>query len=229
MSNHIHTLILSGALAVTAVGAERITTASGPAPALPVAHVIAAARPSLPHIDARGAAIGTAVKHRVRDSAPAAKRAVRRTRTPLSVAHVAPTPVTWPGPTTWSELNRAITRIPGTGAERARWIVSERYGHWGTADWYDDTIYISPRVAKAMLYAVAVHEWSHLLSVRPYPDVATATAAMNNVFGGSGLTGAERAADCMAILQGARWTHYTSCPSQAWRSAAALLLDGRAA
>jgi hypothetical protein len=131
------------------------------------------------------------------------------------------------GPTGWAALDSAIARIPGYRPGTARWVVSSRYGHWGTADWYHDTLYISPSVPSGYLYDVAVHEWSHELSVLDYgADVSAAVSAMNRYFGGSGLVGAERAADCMAILQGATWTHYTSCSSSRWRSGAAALLHG---
>ena len=131
-------------------------------------------------------------------------------------------------PTSWPALNKAIARIPTYHRGAAHWTVSGRYGHWGTADWYHDTLYISPVVPKAFLYDVAVHEWSHELSVLDYHgDVARAVHAMNRYFGGGGLIGAERAADCMARLQGADWTHYTSCTSHRWRVGAARLLHGR--
>jgi hypothetical protein len=131
------------------------------------------------------------------------------------------------GPTSWAALNTAIARIPTYPAGTSRWIVSGRYGHWGTTDWYHDTLYISPTVPVDRLYDVAVHEWSHELSVLDYHgDVGAAVKAMARYFGGSGLTGAERAADCMARLQGAGWTHYTSCTDRRWRSGAAKLLRG---
>jgi hypothetical protein len=131
------------------------------------------------------------------------------------------------GPTGWSALNAAIARIPTYRSGAARWVVSNKYDFWGTADWYHDVLYVAPGVPVAKLYDVAVHEWSHELSVLDYAgDVAGATRAMNRAFGGHGLTGAERAADCMAILQGARWTHYTTCTNGAWRAAAAKLVAG---
>lgn len=131
------------------------------------------------------------------------------------------------GPTSWSALNEAIARIPTYRAGAARWVISSRYGHWGTADWYDDVMYISPSVPTGYLYDVAVHEWSHELSVLDYGgDVDAAVRAMDAYFGGSGLSGAEDAADCMAILQGATWTHYTSCDNSHWRAGAARLLRG---
>ena len=131
------------------------------------------------------------------------------------------------GPTGWRALDLAIARIPTYRAGAAVWLVSDRYGHWGTADWYHATLYVSPSVPTDRVYDVAVHEWSHELSVLDYGgDVDAAVAAMNSAFSGSGLVGAERAADCMALLQGATWTHYTSCEDGAWRRAAAKLLAG---
>jgi hypothetical protein len=120
-----------------------------------------------------------------------------------------------------------VARIPGYEQGAATWVVSDRYGSWGTADWYRGVIYISPRVPVERLYDVSVHEWSHLLSVRTYGgDVDAATAAMNGYFGGSGLVGAERAADCMALVMGAHWTHYTSCTDSGWRAGASRLMKG---
>jgi hypothetical protein len=131
------------------------------------------------------------------------------------------------GPTGWSALNAAIAKIPTYRPGAARWLVSTKYSQWGTADWYDDVLYVSPNVPTSYLYDVAVHEWSHELSVLDYAgDVNAATNAMNAWFGGSGLVGAERAADCMAILQGATWTHYTTCQNATWRAGAAKLVGG---
>ena len=147
---------------------------------------------------------------------------------PSHAAAAATRPARTTGPTGWAPLDSAIARIPNYRPGTARWVVSSRYGHWGTADWYHDTLYISPTVPTAYLYDVAVHEWSHERSVLDYgADVSAAVSAMNRYFGGSGLVGAERAADCMAILQGATWTHYTSCTSSHWRAGAATLLRGR--
>lgn len=132
------------------------------------------------------------------------------------------------GPTGWRALDLAIARIPTYRPGAAVWLVSTRYGHWGTADWYHATLYVSPLVPTDRVFDVAVHEWSHELSVLDYGgDVDAAVSAMNSAFSGSGLVGAERAADCMALLQGATWTHYTSCDDGAWRRAAVKLLAGR--
>lgn len=133
-------------------------------------------------------------------------------------AAVAPT-------TPQQRLARAVTRIPGYQPGEARWVVTGRFGNWGVADLEHATIYISPDVPARRLYDVAAHEWSHVLSVKAYHgDVDRAVAAMNSTFGGTGLTGVERAADCMARLLGARWTHYTSCTDPEWRAGARRLL-----
>jgi hypothetical protein len=125
-------------------------------------------------------------------------------------------------------LANAIARIPTYRSGTVRWEISRAYAFWGTADWYHAVLYVSPDVPRSKLYDVAVHEWSHELSVLDYAgDVARATDAMNGWFGGSGLTGAERAADCMSILQGATWTHYTTCTNAHWRAGARLLVAGQ--
>lgn len=125
-------------------------------------------------------------------------------------------------------LAAAVSRIPTYQPGAARWVVSAAYDFWGTADWYDNVLYVNPDVPLDKLYDVAVHEWSHELSVLDYGgDVHAAMAAMNAWFGGSGLTGAERAADCMSIEQGATWTHYTTCTDPTWRTGAAMLLAGQ--
>ena len=78
------------------------------------------------------------------------------------------------------------------------------------------------------MYDVVIHEYSHLQSVVPYGgDVDVAMSAMNRYFGGSGLDGSERAADCMARLQGASWTHYTACDDAHWRDGARRLVQGQ--
>lgn len=143
--------------------------------------------------------------------------------------HPGPAPV-HRGPTDWGTLNAAIGRIPDHAARRVDWVVSSRYGHWGTADWYRHVIYISPTTPSDLVYSVAVHEWSHLLAVIDYDDDVSATVdAINAHFGGagaSGYNGVENAADCMSLEQGATWTHYTSCHDHHWRSMARRLLAG---
>jgi hypothetical protein len=161
------------------------------------------------------------------------RRTVRRphvrTRLIRAVHLIRPAAPFVAGPTGWSALNAAIARIPSYRPLGARWVVGDTGGSWwGTADWYDATIYINPSTPSSRLYDVAVHEWSHILSVRDYSgDVSAAVSAMNYYFGGTGNVGPERAADCMAILQGATWTHYTTCDWRDWRSYARQLLAGR--
>jgi hypothetical protein len=159
------------------------------------------------------------------------KPAPRRSARPAPQAHPAPTVrrvAARPALSFTAALMRQVARIPTYHSGQARWVVSRAYDFWGTADWYHDVLYVSPDVPRSKLYDVAVHEWSHELSVLDYGgDVDSATSAMNAWFGGSGLTGAERAADCMAILQGATWTHYTTCTNAHWQAGARLLVSGK--
>jgi hypothetical protein len=100
-------------------------------------------------------------------------------------------------------------------------------GWLATADWFNDVIYVAPQTSTSTLYDVVVHEWSHILQVKAYGgSVSAATKAMRSYFGGSGLTGAERAADCMAKLQGAHYLHYTSCNNATWQAGARVLMAG---
>jgi hypothetical protein len=138
-----------------------------------------------------------------------------------------PRPQVRPALTMQQRLAQAIARIPGYRTAEVAWQLQANDGHWGTADWYHDVIWISPRVPANRLYDVVVHEWSHVKSVQDYGgNVDVAVGEMNRYFGGSGLTGAERAADCMARVAGAHWTHYTPCNNSSWRAGAARLLAG---
>lgn len=129
-------------------------------------------------------------------------------------------------PTAWAALNQAIVRIPSYRPWVVQWVVMGLNG-WGLADLSRYIIYISPDVPLNRLYDVAVHEWSHILSVVDYQGALNvALVAMNNYYQTTGMYGSEIAADCMAILQGAQWTHYTPCTYQPWRSAARRLVAG---
>ena len=200
--------------------APRTLRVSASAPiAQPVAETIAVPpKPALPRLVVRHA---TPASHPVA-AAPRPHRAAHR-------AVAKPTPrVHRSSGTTQADLTAAVRHLPGYQPGTVRWVLSSHYGRWGTADWYGNVIYISPQVPHRLLRSVVIHEWDHILSVRDYGgDVNAAVAAMNQLFGGSGLVGAERAADCMALLSGATWTHYTTCTSEAWRAGARLLLQGR--
>jgi hypothetical protein len=202
---------------VAAASAARVTytpptAVSSPVGGAPVA-VHVTAHPLVRVVARKPAAHRPAPRHSVtRPVAPtaAARRVVRPAATTFTAA-----------------LMAQVARIPTYRTGSARWVVSRAYDFWGTADWYHDVLYISPDVPRSKLYDVAVHEWSHELSVLDYNgDVDAATRAMNTWFAGTGLTGPERAADCMAILQGATWTHYTTCTNSKWRAGAKLLVSG---
>lgn len=137
-------------------------------------------------------------------------------------------PVTTGGPTSWSALNTAIARIPGYRQGGIRWAVTARYGHYGTTDLATSEIFISPGVPLSLLDSVARHEYAHVVTVRAYGgDWQRAKSALNIAYGGSGMTGVERAADCMAKAIGATWLHHTACTSSAWQAMARQLLAGR--
>jgi hypothetical protein len=223
--------LVSAALHPAAAGATAAVSAAATSQLKPAVHRVSFATVALG--PSRHRPIARSRRHHRHEATPAGRHQheapVQTARRPLPVQPAAlRAPATRTGPTQWAALNAAIARIPTYRPGVVRWVVSGRYGHWGTADWYHAALYISPTVPASRLYDVAVHEWSHELSVLDYDaDVITAVTAMNRYFGGQGLVGAERAADCMARVQGAAWTHYTACRDARWRSGAKLLLRGR--
>ena len=128
-------------------------------------------------------------------------------------------------------LGRAIAAIPGyaSGAP-VRWVISSNFGHYGMTDWYHNTIYLSPSIPASQLASVAKHEYGHILEARAYGgDIQAMITALTPVFGAGGrgnLDGTELAADCVAIVNGASWTHYTGCSNPSWRAAARTLISG---
>jgi hypothetical protein len=131
-------------------------------------------------------------------------------------------------------LNSAIWRIPGyTRGTPVHWVVTSSFGHLGMTNWYTDTIYLSPSIPTWQLDAVARHEYGHILEARAYGgDIPRMITALNRVYGGGGrgnLNGAEMAADCIALVNGANWTHYTTCANPTWRAAARRIIAGRPA
>lgn len=221
--------VLGAGLVVAALhGGSPTTTRLAAASYRPPAVVAAASAAPAPAGEVHTTS-GTAVRRatpprRVTPTRPAPARAAK----PAAATIRRTTTVRVAAPTFQQALDAAIARIPTYRPGTARWVVSRAYAFWGTADWYHDVLYVSPDVPTSKLYDVAVHEWSHELSVLDYGgDVAAATRAMNAWFGGSDLTGPERAADCMSLLQGARWTHYTTCTNAVWRAGAARLIAGQ--
>ena len=139
--------------------------------------------------------------------------------TPAKIVH---------GPTSWTLLNQAIARIPNYRSGVATWVVTNRYGHWGATDLANGDIYISPNIPASKVYAVVSHEYAHARTLYNYGwNVRAANVALNAWFGGGDVTARERAADCMAIAQGATWTNYTSCQNANWRQGSRILLAGK--
>lgn len=131
------------------------------------------------------------------------------------------------GPTGWAALDNVIARLPAPFPP-ITWRIQDLGGHWGTTQFEAREIDIAPTVPADKIYDVAVHEWSHIRSTDTYGgNVDTAFAAMRATFTGSSIDGIELAADCMAVLQGAKWTFYTPCTNPSWRAAAQKLLGGQ--
>ena len=133
------------------------------------------------------------------------------------------------GPTRWRALNNAIRRIPNyRKGVVASWTVTAKYGHWGMEFPSSGRIYISPKVPLNRLYYVAAHEYGHARAYYNWGrNYKAADAAMNRWFGGGIKRAREVAADCMAIVQGATWTGYSSCKNARWRAGAKALLAGK--
>ena len=139
--------------------------------------------------------------------------------TPAKIVH---------GPTSWALLNQAIAQIPNYQTGVATWMVTNRYGHWGATDLANGDIYISPNIPASKVYAVAAHEYAHARTLYNYGwNLQVANVALNTWFGGGDVTARERAADCMAIAEGATWTSYTSCQNAHWRQGSRILLAGQ--
>lgn len=209
--------------AVLVVGAR--TALALQAPAAPATAARAAS--AEPVLHARAVTVRVVRPAAVRRPAPRKARVVRHVR-PHRVHHVTARRTRVAVRATGSPYDRmmaAVARIPGYRKGDATWVISSAYGHWGMADMGHGIVYVSPGVPANRMYDVVAHEWSHVLSVKPYGvDAMAAVRAMDAYFGGSGLTGAERAADCMARILGATWTHYTSCSDAHWRAGARTLL-----
>lgn len=224
-------LVLSQTTVLTA-GATVALAMPSPTPRPVVVHAEREAPPPHPSLAVRVVAPRAVAKPKaqpMRRTKPVARPRPRsvvrhaplsRPRTQPVVRHTTTTRLT-----PQQRMMRAVDRLPGYRTGEARWVISSAWGHWGVADMANGIGYIAPTVPADRMYDVVAHEWSHILSVKAYDgDVTAALAAMNTYFGGSDLMGAERAADCMARLLGAGWTHYTSCQDSRWRDGARRLL-----
>jgi hypothetical protein len=129
-----------------------------------------------------------------------------------------------------ANLVQAIDGLPDYFPGFVHWRLTTDQ-HYGTTDWQTNTITISVLTPLSLLYSVVAHEWSHEVQLFDYrPDQVELVQQLNRHFGGagpSGSRGVEFAADCMALLQGATWTHYTKCDNPTWRHDARVLLSGK--
>lgn len=157
--------------------------------------------------------------------APKPRATVRATHHAVATASPAPRVSRTARLTPQQLLDRAVAALPNFHTGDAVFVLKPGLGSWGLTDMGAGVVYISPTVPADRMYSVVAHEWGHALSAKPYkPDVMAGVNAMNAWFGGSGLTGAERAADCIARLLGATWTNYTPCTDAHWRDGARKLL-----
>jgi hypothetical protein len=129
-----------------------------------------------------------------------------------------------------ANLMDAVNGLPDYVSGFVHWRLTTDQ-HYGTTDWQTNTITISVFTPLNLLYSVVAHEWSHEVQAYDYhPNQVELVQQLNRHFGGpgaSGSRGVEFSADCMAILQGATWTHYTACHNKAWRHDARVLLEGK--
>jgi hypothetical protein len=227
------TLSLAATATATAVAvgttalASSATTSVASGPASFGAHEVVAPSP-VPVVTRPPARPRTVAPAPVR-TAPKPRPTAHRTHHAVATASPAPRATrTSTHLTAQQLLDRAVAELPNFRTGDAVFQLKPGLSSWGLSEMSSGMVYISPRVPADKMYSVVAHEWSHVLSVRPYDhDAMRAVAAMNAYFGGSGLLGAERAADCMARLLGATWTNYTSCTDAHWRAGARLLLSGK--
>lgn len=123
------------------------------------------------------------------------------------------------------QLQTALDRLPGYRPGEAEFVITPGLGYWSMTNLATGRVYVSSSVPADRVYDVVAHEWSHVVSLRTYNgDVRKSVRAMKKHFGGKGMLGAERAADCMARELGAQWTFYTACEDKHWQAAAQKLL-----
>jgi hypothetical protein len=144
---------------------------------------------------------------------PASYTAKRFRRTQLSFA---------------AEVQRQVLRIPLYRPGLTRWVVQRDLPVYAKTRLREHTVYLSPRIPRRLIYSVVAHEWGHVISTHAYGgDLRVSQEAFRDWFGGDSLrTGIERAADCIAILLGATWVHYTPCSNERWRLGARYLAKG---
>ncbi|HUR14713.1 MAG TPA: hypothetical protein VM097_09520 [Mycobacteriales bacterium] len=213
--------VAAGARAAVALRAPATTVAIAPIGRTPAEPVLRA-RPVTAHV-VRPAPVRRHTRPKVAPRPRPRPRPVHHAAAPRRTRVVVASPPRR-RTTPHQRMMAAVDRLPGYRTGDATWYITSAYGHWGMADMGRGIIYISPDVPADRMYDVVAHEWSHVLSVKPYDAAMEAVVAMNTYFGGSGMTGAERGADCMARILGATWTHYTSCGDARWRDGARRLL-----
>lgn len=99
-------------------------------------------------------------------------------------------------------------------------------GHKGIADWYNGIIGVKSNIEQ--WYSVTLHECGHMLQYQVFNgDVNALQNRMNEIYGGSGFSGLDQNADCIAQAWGASWLWYTSECGGARGEAAQAVIAGR--
>lgn len=129
--------------------------------------------------------------------------------------------------TKWAALNDAIVKIPHLNPALVTWKI-ENKGAWAATDLNTGTVYVSPTAPVSKLYSIVAHEYGHVLQGVAYGDYSAAVRALAGWYGTAATNplALERAADCMALLDGVTWTRYTTCRNTHWRDGARYLLNG---
>lgn len=131
--------------------------------------------------------------------------------------------------TTLNSRARAVMRKHGCG--NARLIINDprvKAGYTGTADWYNNAILLSSKVPSYRLNYVVAHECAHLKQYKVYRgNVPALKKKMNSIYGGSGLTGVERNADCITRKWGYKQYYYTNSCGGARGKAAQAIIKGK--
>lgn len=126
---------------------------------------------------------------------------------------------------------RSILRKYGCGSVGIL-LNDKRLGRYsnGVADRYNNDVLLRTSMPSYRLHYVAAHECMHLRQAKAYGgDIAALKKATNKVWGGSGLTGVERSADCMTRAKGIKVTNraYASSCKGKQATATKRLLAGK--
>lgn len=125
-------------------------------------------------------------------------------------------------PSTYQSRVRSLANQYGCSGQPVQ--VTSRYGHAGVTALSSGRMYIAPGLSASYLRYVVAHECAHNKQFRAFRgDVPAMIQRLNAIYGGSGLTGVERNADCVTVRLGLSGQHYTrQCAGARGRAADAI-------